>query len=278
MANVGSVTATIQLCSATGVQPTSALVYMLGHAFSGYSDPTTGGFTFDNVPSGSYSVLAKQPGSSLAPTSVSPVAVTSGSTTNIGIIDISNYQTDPANCGSCGNACSNTQTCVSGTCAGNGCATTVAGNTAAAPTSLGALNTGAFVTATGGPLSTASAAAYWYMVTVQNPQLLVTQIAPYLIVENPSSHPKITLTGDTTDYVFDVYENAAGTVAPNCDVGIPSTGTRLWETFYDGAFNSAGAPVLSCPALPNEPQTLFIKVYPITTNPSCGTYTLNISD
>jgi hypothetical protein len=94
------------MCVGGNVQPTSALVYMPGHAFSGYSDPTTGAFTFDNVPGGSYSVIAEQPGHSSESATVPSVSVASGSTTNLGTIDISNYQTDPANCGSCGVACS----------------------------------------------------------------------------------------------------------------------------------------------------------------------------
>ena len=122
VANVGSVTATVEMCMANAtVQPTSALVYMPGHAFSGYSDPTTGAFTFDNVPSGSYSVVAEQPGNSSLSASVSPVSVTNGSSTNIGTIDISNYQTNPSNCGSCGVSCANGQGCASGACSGSAC-------------------------------------------------------------------------------------------------------------------------------------------------------------
>jgi hypothetical protein len=210
-----------------------------------------------------------------------PVAVTSGSTTNIGIIDISNYQADPANCGSCGNVCGSTQACVSGACSagagGGSCATTVAGNSLAAAQSMGTLDPGASSNATGGPLSTASPAAFWYMVTVRVPELVPTQTTPFETIQNPNAHPKITLTGDTTDYVFDVYVDAIGTVAPNCDSGVPSIGTRLWETFYDGG-TSGGVPVPNCPALPNATQTLFVKVYAISANPKCGTYTLNVSD
>jgi hypothetical protein len=278
VANVGSVTATIQMCAATAVQPTSALVYMPGHAFSGYSDPTTGAFTFDNVPSGSYSVVAQQPGNSSLSASVSPVAVTNGSTTNIGTIDISNYQTNPANCGSCGNVCSNSQACASGVCgsssggSGGSCATTVAGNVASTALNLGVLEPGASVTANGGPLSTASPAAYWYTVTVYSPEYVFN---PNQAIEFPAAHPKITLTGDTTDYVFDVYLDAAGTVAQNCDAGVPSTGTRLWEIYDNGV---PGSNSFSCPVLPNEPQVLLVRVYAITTNPSCGTFTLNVSD
>lgn len=281
VANVGSVTATIQMCMAAALQPTSALVYMPGHAFSGYSDPTTGAFTFDNVPSGSYSVAAMQPGGSSVPASVSPVAVTSGSTTNIGTIDISSYQTDSANCGSCGNVCPTNQACVSGACSAGGgggsCATTVAGNSLGAPVNMGTLSQGSTATQTGGPLSTASPAAFWYTVTVRSPEFVPIQTTPFETVLNPTAHPRITLTGDTTDYVFDVYLDAIGTVAPNCDMGVPSIGTRLWETYYDGG-TSGGTPVPSCPALPSATPTLWIKVYASSANPNCGTFTLNVSD
>jgi Collagen triple helix repeat (20 copies) len=118
VANLGSVTATIEMCVGNStVQPTRALVYMPGHAYSGYSDPTSGAFTFDNVPSGTYSVVAEQVGSSSQSATVSPVSVSNGSATNIGPIDISNYQTDSSNCGSCGNACGSGQACTAGACA-----------------------------------------------------------------------------------------------------------------------------------------------------------------
>ena len=120
-ANVGSVTAVVEICTNAAVQPTSALVYIPGHALSGYSDPTTGAFTFDNVPSGSYSVVAEQRGNTALSASVSPVLVTSGSTKNIGTIDISNYHTDSSNCGSCGVACASRQACVGGVCSGSIC-------------------------------------------------------------------------------------------------------------------------------------------------------------
>ena len=116
--NLGSVIATVEMCVGNAtVQPIKALVYMPGHAYSGYSDPTTGAFTFDNVPGGIYSVVAEQPGNSSLSASVSAVSVTNGSATNIGPIDISNYQTDASNCGSCGNACGSGQACSGGACA-----------------------------------------------------------------------------------------------------------------------------------------------------------------
>ncbi len=117
-ANLGSVNATIEMCVGNStIQPTRALVYMPGHAYSGYSDPKTGAFTFDNVPGGIYSVVAEQPGNSSVSAAVSPVSVTNGSATNIGPIDISNYQTDASNCGTCGNACGSGQVCTGGSCA-----------------------------------------------------------------------------------------------------------------------------------------------------------------
>lgn len=116
VANVGSVATTVLMCVNAVVQPTKALVYMQGHAFSGYSDPASGAFTFDNVPTGTYSVVAEQPGNSAASASVSPVAVTNGSMTTVGPLNVTNYQTDSANCGSCGNACASGLACVGGAC------------------------------------------------------------------------------------------------------------------------------------------------------------------
>jgi hypothetical protein len=283
VANVGSVTATIEMCAANAVQPTSALVYMPGHAFSGYSDPTTGAFTFDNVPSGSYSVVAKQPNSSLAPASVSPVAVTSGTTTNMGIIDLSksNYQTDPANCGSCGNVCGNTQACVSGACLNN-CPYLSVSPVAGTGGQLGTLTPGMSVQKTGGPLSSASTSAGqdWYIVTMQAPYFTVggvvvinpiinqTVLAGGAVVVNPTANPVIQLTGDLVDYVFDVYTDANGTRATNCG---PPTSFGITH-FYGQNISQGGYCALV------SPQTLYVRVYAISTNSSCGTYTLNFSD
>jgi hypothetical protein len=137
---------------------------------------------------------------------------------------------------------------------------------------LGVLQPGASVTATGGPLSNASPAAFWYMVTVYSPEYVFN---PNQTVNYPTAHPKLTLSGDTTDYVFDVYSDAMGTVVPNCDEGVPSIGTRLWEIYDAG---QPGSDPIGCPVLSKEPQPLWVRVYAITTNPSCGTFTLNASD
>lgn len=273
VANVGSVTATIEMCTATGVQPTSTLVYMPGHAFSGYSDPTTGAFTFDNVPSGSYSVVAKQPNSSLTPPSVSPVAVTSGTTTNMGIIDLSksNYPTDPANCGSCGNVCAGTQACVSGACSNN-CPYLSVSPVAATGGQLGALTPGMSVQKTGGPLSSASTLAGqdWYIVTMQAPYYTDPSVGG--VVNNPTANPVIQLTGGLVDYVFDVYTDAFGTSATNC--GPPSS---LSITHFYGQ-NIEPPPGGFCTLHYNPSPTLYVRVYARSTNSSCGTYTINFSD
>jgi Collagen triple helix repeat (20 copies) len=273
VANVGSVTATVEMCVANAVQPTSALVYMPGHAFSGYSDPTTGAFTFDNVPSGSYSVVAKQPGSSLAPASVSPVAVTSGTTTNMGIIDLSNsnYQTDPANCGSCGNVCATGQACVSGACLSN-CPYLSVSPVASNPIQLGTLTPGISVQKTGGPLSTASTGVDWYGVTMQAPYY--QDPAGTGSVINPLANPVIQLTGDFADYVFDVYTDALGTMATDC---VPS-GNQAYQNpigvrYYLGQNISQGG---QCTV--HYSPTLYVRVYAIGPNSSCGKYTINFSD
>ena len=120
--SVGTLSGIVEMCSAgmgMGMgepSPTQALVYIPGRAFTAYTDPTSGSFTFDNVPGGTYSVVAEQKGNSAVSTTVASVTVSTGTNTGLGYINLSNTQTDVANCGSCGNVCGTNNTCSNGVC------------------------------------------------------------------------------------------------------------------------------------------------------------------
>jgi hypothetical protein len=120
---------------------------------------------------------------------------------------------------------------------------------------------------TGGPLSTASASDDWYEVTVQAPELQSG------VVVNPTAYPYLYLSGDLLDYVFDVFFNAAGTLATNCSSG---TTAMSVSSFYGTSYPGSGT-ALNC-TLPSSPQLLLVRVRALGTNANCGKYTLNFSD
>jgi hypothetical protein len=101
--------------------------------------------------------------------------------------------------------------------------------------------------------------------------------APYYAVggtvSNATAYPVIQLTGDTVDYIFDVYKDAAGTLATNCGP-TSSTGIR----YFYGTAVSGGTIV--CPLNPPSIETLYVRVYanPTSTNSSCLPYTLKFTD
>ena len=118
--NVGTLSGIVEMCAAgmgMGVaSPTPALVYIPGRAFTAYTDPASGSFTFDNVPGGTYSVVAEQKGNSGVSATVAPVTVSTGTDTALGHINLSNTQTSVANCGSCGHVCGTNNVCSNGVC------------------------------------------------------------------------------------------------------------------------------------------------------------------
>jgi hypothetical protein len=122
--SVGTLSGIVEMCSAgmgmgMGMgqpSPTQALVYIPGRAFTAYTDPASGSFTFDNVPSGTYSVVAEQKGNSAVAATVASVTVSTGTNATLGYINLSNTQTDVANCGSCGHVCGTNDICSDGVC------------------------------------------------------------------------------------------------------------------------------------------------------------------
>ena|ERR1700722_5669036 len=124
--SVGTLSGIVEMCSAgmgmgmgMGMgqpSPTQALVYIPGRAFTAYTDPVSGSFTFDNVPGGTYSVVAEQKGNSAVSATVASVTVSTGTNTALGYINLSNTQTDVANCGSCGHVCGTNNICSDGVC------------------------------------------------------------------------------------------------------------------------------------------------------------------
>jgi hypothetical protein len=118
--SVGTLSGIVEMCSAGmgmgGPSPTQALVYIPGRAFTAYTDPTSGSFMFDNVPGGTYSVVAEQKGNAGVSATVASVTVSTGTNTALGHINLSNTETNVANCGSCGHVCATNNICSTGVC------------------------------------------------------------------------------------------------------------------------------------------------------------------
>lgn len=125
--SVGTLSGIVEMCTAgMGMgepSPTQALVYIPGRAFTAYTDEASGSFMFDNVPGGTYSIVAEQKGNAGVAATVASVTVSTGTNTALGHINLTNTQTNAANCGSCGHVCGANNICSSGVC------TSVAGPT-----------------------------------------------------------------------------------------------------------------------------------------------------
>jgi hypothetical protein len=151
------------------------------------------------------------------------------------------------------------------------CTSTVAGNALGNARTLGILSPGLSAEVTGGPLSTASTAEYWYSVTLSAPEA-----DPPSPVINANANPQIKLSVDIIDYVFDVFLDDTGNAATQC-FGPGAGGTAIGVTQFGGSLYQSSGGQLVC-TLPNPQQTLFVRVRAVSTNPTCGTFTLAASD
>lgn len=258
------------MCVSGAASPASALVYVPGHAFTGYSDPTTGNFNLDTVVPGMYTVNLEQKGNSAVATSVSPVTVTANTVSNLGVIEFGT-QSDTSNCGACGVVCASGDTCVSGSCQAPSCSYATVAASGANALNLGTLNPGNSIVETGGPLSTtATASMAWYLVSVVAPELQSG------VVVNPTAYPKFQLSGDLTDYALDVWVHPNTQRATDCNGGGIVSGSGDPFLFLGTDYSGSGT-LLNC-TQPNSPQILYVRVYASDTNSSCGQYTLTLSD
>lgn len=98
-----------------------ATVYVPGRSFGAITG-TNGEFALSYLPPGSYDLVAAQAGQRLV--TVPGVSVSATIDSNIGDVQTTKLDSDPANCGTCGNACGTGHSCSAGicTCAPTTCA------------------------------------------------------------------------------------------------------------------------------------------------------------
>ena len=90
-----------------------AMAYLSGESFVAVTG-SDGAFRLSYVPPGTYDLVIESPSGVSA---VRPgIAVATATTTPVGAITVGNFMTDPANCGSCGHACTTGQVCSNGQC------------------------------------------------------------------------------------------------------------------------------------------------------------------
>ena len=95
-------------CGVDGVIGISQATFgLLGYAISGFAD-TDGTFAID-APPGTYRLGPP-------PLSSGPITVTAGQTTDLGDLQLTNFMTNPFNCGACGIRCGEGSACVAGIC------------------------------------------------------------------------------------------------------------------------------------------------------------------
>ena len=110
---IGQVQQPCGAASAAGV-----LIFIPGRSFVAITGPT-GTFELSSVPVGTYTVRIEYSNRAYQQTSV---VVTSGQTTNVGLVSVDNFSSDANNCGGCGNVCpanNGTPVCTNGQCVGS---------------------------------------------------------------------------------------------------------------------------------------------------------------
>ena len=90
-----------------------ATVYVPGRSFSAITG-TSGEFELSYLPPGSYDLVAAQAGQRLV--TVPGVSVSATIDSNVGDVQTTKLDSDPANCGTCGNACAAGYSCSAGVC------------------------------------------------------------------------------------------------------------------------------------------------------------------
>jgi hypothetical protein len=124
-ASAGAIMGQVTSC---GDDMTRTLVYVEGRAFTVYTG-ADGKFLIDTVPAGTYKVVIERNGQVVGQVAsvVVDLSVNAG-LVNLNTLSVANTQSDPNNCGACGNACQAGQVCTGGVC-GCGPGQTLCGGT-----------------------------------------------------------------------------------------------------------------------------------------------------
>lgn len=107
----GQIRGALVACAPTDFR--GAVVYVPGESFNSFAR-ANGSFRLSYLPPGTYEVAVDHNGNRL--TGVPSVSVADDLETDIGDVQTTNLDSDPAHCGTCGNACSVGAVCADGVC------------------------------------------------------------------------------------------------------------------------------------------------------------------